>query len=168
VLGWLLLALIVLAGPPFVMARIKARRRNRRRHATLARDRVRGGWDEVIDHAVDLGRPVPPMGTRRDVALALGGSVVPVAQQADLQTFGPREPGDADATAFWDLVDRSLADMDRDLTIWSRLRRTLNPASLTRARRRSIPDGPSTGGDSQPIHDVTADAGASARPGSEP
>jgi hypothetical protein len=139
ILGWLLLALVVLGGPPFVMVRIKSRRRRRRRFAALARDRVTGGWDEVIDHVVDLGRPVFPTATRRELALALGGSVIPVAQQADLDTFGPVEPDEDAAEAFWKLVDHSLADMDRDLGLWARIRLTLNPASLLRHRHRDDP-----------------------------
>lgn len=128
--GWTALVLAVLGGPLAAIAWLKARRRARRRSAGRASDRVAGGWQEVLDRARDMGRTLPATGTRREMAVVLGGSAAPVAHRADLATFGPTEPDDAEAEAFWALVDESLADMDGDFGIWTRLRVTLNPASL--------------------------------------
>ncbi|WP_448061128.1 transglutaminase family protein [Cellulomonas hominis] len=61
----------LLALPFLVVVALKVRRRRRRKRALRAVDRVSGGWDEVVDVAQDLRRPLPPVATRRETARAL-------------------------------------------------------------------------------------------------
>jgi hypothetical protein len=63
--------LLLLLAPFLVIAAIKARRRRRRRRDAQLVRRVVGGWQEVLDLAVDLRHPVDPVATRREGAAAL-------------------------------------------------------------------------------------------------
>jgi hypothetical protein len=63
--------LLLLLSPILVIAALKARRRRRRRRDEQLVRRVVGGWQEVLDLAVDLRRPVDPVATRREGAAAL-------------------------------------------------------------------------------------------------
>lgn len=63
--------LLLLLSPFLLIAALKARRRRRRRRDEQLVRRVVGGWQEVLDLAVDLRRPVDPVATRREGAAAL-------------------------------------------------------------------------------------------------
>ncbi|HEY0218118.1 MAG TPA: transglutaminaseTgpA domain-containing protein [Cellulomonas sp.] len=65
---------LLLLAPFLVIAGLKARRRRRRRRDVQPVRRVVGGWQEVLDLAVDLRRPVDPVATRREAAAALARS----------------------------------------------------------------------------------------------
>ncbi|NKY41533.1 DUF3488 and transglutaminase-like domain-containing protein, partial [Cellulomonas septica] len=63
---------VVLVLLPFlVVGVLKGRRRRRRRRRADTVGRVAGGWEEVVDHAHDLRRPVPDLATRQEGARAL-------------------------------------------------------------------------------------------------
>ncbi len=69
--GGPLLALLLLVG---AVVGLKLLRRRRRRNAPVVSARFVGAWRELVDHARDLGQPVPlgPTVTRREQSGAIG------------------------------------------------------------------------------------------------
>jgi hypothetical protein len=119
----------------------KRRRRRRRNGATGAVDRVSGGWFEVLDHATDLGTPVPARATRRETATLLAlhypdVAIAPLARQADASVFGAGEPTPDEVQE----VDAVLGGMNGSVGRWRRLRARFSVRSLRaeRARRRAV------------------------------
>jgi hypothetical protein len=136
--GWVR-AVLVYAGVPMLAVLLvlgaivsaKALRRRRRRRARRPSARVAGAWRELVDHARDLGRPVPP-GTRRAQGGTLGESGTRLAAAADGLVFGPRPPAAEGAAAYWAEVDAARRDLSREHGRWRRFRaavdvRTLRP-----------------------------------------
>ncbi|QCW51693.2 transglutaminase domain-containing protein [Nocardioides dongxiaopingii] len=131
--GPLLLALLVVG----TVAGLKGWRRRRRRGAAQASERVVGGWRELVDHARDLGRPVPVGSTltRREQAPHVPSAAAPaLARHADGLVFGPTEPDAAVAAEFWALVDAERRAMTSAAT---RRRRLLSVVAVRSFRRRS-------------------------------
>jgi hypothetical protein len=114
VTGGILLVLGLIAAPFLVVVAAKVRRRTLRRKRTHPADRIRGGWDEFADSALDYGLEAPPSATRREVARAVGGKrAFALASVADRATFSIERPSHEDADRVWAAVDdlrRSLAD----------------------------------------------------------
>lgn len=138
------LALVLSIGSPILLVSgyvglvvwLKRRRRNRRRGTGSKRDRVMGGWAQISDLAVDLGRPIPPVATRREAALLLGEEpAANAARMADLAVFGPEPPIDEDIAFYWDTVDATCDSMLSDLGPMARARVAVNPTSLVVGRR---------------------------------
>lgn len=142
---------VLLLLPFLVVGALKARRRRRRRRSPDTSARVAGGWDEVLDQARDLRRPVAPLATRqegaRELASAfadadageartLAATVHDLAGQADRAVFAPGTPTDADAAAYWQRVEAAVAAMTRTVGWRRRVRARLSTASLRAARRR--------------------------------
>lgn len=130
-----LLALVVLA--LLLVPLVTVLRRSRRRRTSSWSGRWVDAWQEVLDTARDLGRPVPDGWSRVAQARALG--VDPdLARRADAAVFAPVAPSEEDARVFWDDCQRVRRDLlhsaDRRRRAWS----YGNPASLLagRARRR--------------------------------
>jgi hypothetical protein len=116
----------------------KAWRRYRRRTAGDAVLRFATGWREIVDHARDLGLAVPVGWTRREEARLLSAyPVASVAAAADAGVFGPGEPGESDAAAYWAAVDHARVEMTRDIGRWRRIRAALSLRSFV--PRRAIP-----------------------------
>ena len=115
---------------------MKRRRRERRRSAGTGRDRIAGGWAEVSDLAVDLGRPSPRQATRREAATLLGAPEAGrVADLADAAVFGPSQPSEDTVSGFWSEVDSARVALLAPLGRVQRIRASINPSSL-RTRRR--------------------------------
>ena len=141
--AWLLLVLryvgIPLLAAVLVVSLIvgaKALRRRRRRGAERTSARIVGGWHELVDHARDLGQPVPvAVGwTRREQAGRLASPAAPaLARRADGHVFGPQVPADGEATAYWAEVDAERRRMSAAVTRRQRLRAAV---SLRTFRRR--------------------------------
>jgi len=148
--------LLLLASPFLVVGIVKAVRRRRRRRRGDTVTRVAGGWDEVLDHAVDLRRPPPPSATRNEAARAvvaaftpapqappqrhaalgeLRGRVTTLARGADRAVFGPGAPDDAQVERYWSQVEETLATMRASVGWRARVRARLSLRSV-RARRR--------------------------------
>jgi hypothetical protein len=136
--------LLVGAGSPLLLvllvvgtiAGLKAWRRRRRRSAARASLRVVGGWRELVDHARDLGQPVPVGAgiTRRQQAPHVEtASALALARHADGLVFGPADPGDDVAAQFWALVDAERRAMSGAV---SRTRRLRALVALRSFRRR--------------------------------
>ena len=127
-----LLILGVLAG----ILGFKRRRRKRRRSSGTPRDQIIGGWSELRDLALDLGRPMPDLATRREAAALLGDdSVHHAADLADRAVFGPTPPAKVDAEVYWEAVGASLDALTGQLGMLTRLKVRLNPTSLVAAVR---------------------------------
>jgi hypothetical protein len=112
----------------------KVLRRRRRRSAARVSARFVGGWRELVDHARDLGVPVPGGAvTRREQALAFAGEGAPaLARTADRHVFGPSSPAADAATSYWREIDAERHAMSREV---GRRRRVLAALSLRTFRR---------------------------------
>jgi hypothetical protein len=89
------------------------------------------GWREIVDLARDLGTVMPGGRTRREqgaVLAALGAD--PLARLADEHVFGPDEPVDETAVAYWHEITRTRKQMNRNAGRWKRWRAALSLASL--------------------------------------
>ncbi|HEY0185856.1 MAG TPA: transglutaminaseTgpA domain-containing protein [Cellulomonas sp.] len=175
--------LLLLRAPAVAVAALKAHRRRRRRRAGAPAARVAGGWQEVLDLAVDLRRPVAPAATRRESAVALAagcradpvpGAALPLAEgvrtlaeQADAVVFGLGEPTADQARQVWEQVDVVLAGMRAASTRRERWRLRISTRSLRGSRRQ----GSTAAGTGSPRvagrarHGSRADRGAGAGPG---
>lgn len=140
--GSVLLVLAILASPFIVIGAWKAARRRRRRAASLAADRISGGWDELTDRAVDYGARLPVGATRAEEASTVAAAltvpaVTALADHADAQVFGPTEPTPADVDAFWREVDGIVAGMGKEASWRRRMIARLNLRSLLGGSRLS-------------------------------
>jgi hypothetical protein len=138
--GWLVLAAKVAGGPLAaaglfcaVVLGAKALRRRRRRNGAPLR-RVAGGWQELLDAATDAGVPLPRRATRREQARSLAVLAQPAAV-ADRLVFGPGQPSDGDADAYWRDVDRARRDILAGRSRAARVRARLSLRSLLGHRR---------------------------------
>jgi hypothetical protein len=129
--------LVVYVGVPLVALTIllssivvaKLLRRRRRRMRSKISSRFVGAWRELVDHARDLGQPVPVGAgvTRREQSRRLGSPGAGVlAQRADSHVFGPRLPRPRDAESFWKAVDAERQAMSEGVSLSRRLRAALN------------------------------------------
>jgi hypothetical protein len=126
---------VVLAGPAAVVVGMKRRRRNRRRSTGAPAARIANGWIEVTDLARDVGAPVPPKATRRELATLFGlPAAATLASAADGHVFGAPDPTDADAEATWQEVDALRAEMLAPLGRFDRLRAAVSLTSLRKER----------------------------------
>lgn len=131
VLGWTVLVLAVLTSPFLLIVGAKLRRRELRRTAGSARDRIRGGWEEFEDAAVDRGIEAPPSPTRTQFAEVVGGKRPRLlAVVADRAVFSPDEPADGDADRVWLAVEELRKTLDSRRTRWERLRAAISVRSL--------------------------------------
>ncbi|KAA9089425.1 transglutaminase-like domain-containing protein [Microbacterium radiodurans] len=139
--------LIVLFAPFVIMGAVKTARRTQRRNAARPADRISGGWDELVDRAVDLNAPVTAGATRTESAAIVGTAmaqpeVTELARSADARVFGPGDPTAEDVDAFWREVDAIVVGMTSRVSVWRRLAARLSVRSLRRRRRSATaPEG---------------------------
>ncbi|WP_347754556.1 transglutaminase-like domain-containing protein [Agrococcus sp. ProA11] len=138
--GSVLLLLLLLASPFLVVGALKAARWRRRARAERESDRLAGGWHEVVDHAVDLGLPVPAGVTRREVAGLVEdryprSRATEIGEFVDEGVFGPGEPARDEVDAFWLDVERSVQGMRAEAKLSTRLRSRLSLRSFSRRRK---------------------------------
>src|SRR4051794_879446 len=104
---------------------------NDRRNRSDPDERMAGAWSELLDHARDLGGPVPPKATRRETASFLDvPRSVEIADAADAALFGADEPSDATAEAIWQEVDDAVRQAREPLGRPQRARAALSLTSL--------------------------------------
>ncbi|MCP2031622.1 hypothetical protein L1277_001720 [Okibacterium sp. HSC-33S16] len=138
VLGWTLLGLAVLASPFLAVMAAKARRRALRRSRRTPSERIRAGWQEFQDSAIDFGIEPPASATRREVARTVGGKrALALASVADRATFSTERPSDEDADRVWAAVDDLRSSLGRGRTRRQRLQAATSLRSLGIAPRRS-------------------------------
>ncbi|MET3468770.1 transglutaminase-like putative cysteine protease [Microbacterium sp. 1262] len=133
--------LAIIFAPFVIMGAVKTARRTKRRNADKPADRISGGWDELIDRAVDLNAPVASGATRTESAQVVAATmeqpdVTALATSADARVFGPGEPTAEDVDAFWREVDAIVVGMSGRVSVWRRLRARLSLRSLLRGRAR--------------------------------
>ncbi|WP_425839638.1 transglutaminase-like domain-containing protein [Microbacterium sp. PA5] len=139
--GGIGLGLAALMMAPFiVLGLIKGARRARRRAAERTADRISGGWDELVDNAVDLRTPVVPGATRAESAQIVvtrfdEPRVATLATWADADVYGPGDPSPEEVDAFWAQVDELVGGMRQQTPWWRRLGARLSLRSLRRGRR---------------------------------
>ena len=148
-LPWVVVVTAKWGGPPVgaivlvcaLIIGLKAMRRYRRRNRGTPASRVVQGWREVVDHARDLGIALPGGRTRREQGALLAAlGVDPLARLADAHVFGPDEPADGVAGAYWEEIHRARKQMSRGVGRWQRWWAAVSPASLRRTPR-TIPEG---------------------------
>lgn len=128
--GGPLLAILLVVG---AILGAKLLRRSRRRSTRQTSRRFVGAWHELVDHARDLGQPVPVRGiTRREQSLLItlpeAPSLAPaLARRADASVFGPAPPAADDAERFWAEVTSARQALSASV---SRRRRVLGALSL--------------------------------------
>jgi hypothetical protein len=127
--------LVVVLGSIGAIVGIKARRRRRRRSRGTGDERIANGWKEVTDTALDMGRPVPELSTRREASQFIGAATGPLAASADAAIFGPGEPSDEEVRAYWDELERTLRSMKSELSPLDRIKTKLSVTSLRRGKR---------------------------------
>lgn len=133
VLGWVLLAAALIASPFLAVLGAKLRRRRRRRRRGSPLDRVRGGWAEFADTALDHGYDLPESGTRREIAGAVGSSASRrLATAADQAVFSPGQVDEDQAGQVWSTVRELRGAMGSSLTRWQRFRAAVSLRSLRR------------------------------------
>ena len=140
--AWLAAAAVVVGAPVLVLGAtagivvvLKRRRRSRRRSQGTPADRVAGSFTELVDYARDVGDPVPPRTTRRELATVLSSrGAAPLADRADTAVFGAADPTDEDVDVAWTESDEARAAMAADLDRKDRLKAAVNPTSLRGVR----------------------------------
>ena len=136
--GWVLLALAVIASPFLAVMAAKARRRVLRRTRRTPAERIRAGWQEFQDSAVDYGIEPPLSATRREVASTVGGRrALALASVADRATFSTERPSNEDADRVWAAVDDLRKSLGVKRTRRERLRAATSLRSLGIRPRRS-------------------------------
>jgi len=127
--GSILLALMVLAAPLASVLIVKGARRRQRRRAATAAARMAGGWEELVDTAVDLGLPAPGVRTRVEAAgvyaaaarSADAGRLRTLASGADEAVFGAFDPTPQTAEQFWAQLEEQRCRLAAGFPRWKRL-----------------------------------------------
>ena len=139
--GWVKVTAVAVGTPVLLVLLIvgaivllKRRRRRRRRNSAAAHQRVAGGWMELLDHAVDHGRPMPASATRREAGVFVSRGAVALAQRADAAVWGGGEPSDSEVDAYWADIVAALKEMDEQAGLGGRLRAMVSLRSLRAAR----------------------------------
>jgi hypothetical protein len=108
---------------------VKGLRRARRRRTSSWSGPYVNGWQEVLDVALDLGRPVPDAWSRLAQARGLGVGR-DLAQQADAAVFAPVAPPAEEGREFWDASQRLRKELLGEAGVRRRVRACFNPSSL--------------------------------------
>lgn len=129
----------------------KARRRHHRRTRGTPANRFAAGWLDLVDHARDLGAAIPAGTTRQQQARRISGpGIGRLARAADAAVYGPSDPLEQLAEAFWRDVDEARRELRRQAGRRRRLRadfdiRTLLPAGRGSRRGGRSAAGPAAG-----------------------
>lgn len=131
VLRWVVppLAAILLIASAILL--VKALRRRRRRTKGAFTTRIARGWQELVDQARDLGRPVPPGQTRLEQSRTLGGAeLTTLATQANRAVFGRGDVTADQVRDYWTGVDQARRGMLKQSGFVRGLRGRLSLRSL--------------------------------------
>lgn len=143
--GWVVLGLAIVLGPFLTVIVAKVHRRRRRRTAATPEDRIRGGWQEFADTAVDFGVEPPRSATRTELAETVGGTQsLILATVVDEATFGPGDSTTAGAAQVWKAVRELRMSLAHDKTRRQRLRALISLRSFGRYAGRTARVTPGT------------------------
>jgi hypothetical protein len=137
VLAWILSPVLLALLGYGAVSGLKARRRRHRRTRGSAANRFATGWHDLIDHARDLGIAVPGGPTRLQQAQALALAVHGLsflADTADAVVYGPGDPTEDQAAAYWRQIDDARRAMTRASTRRQRLQAAVDIRTLLRRR----------------------------------
>ena len=139
VLAGLGAVLAVLALPAVIILAVKGARRRRRRRAPTTHAQIAGGWQQLVDSAVDAGYRPAPWHTRTetaaDVENVLGLPVAGLVPEADAADFAGGTPDPRQAAGYWLRVDERTAVLLGGFGRWRRWRARLSLASMRRRPR---------------------------------
>ncbi len=139
ILLWIVVVLAALALPVCVLLAMKSARRRRRRTAEHPKAQIIGGWEQLLDVAVDAGYRPAPWHTRTEAATDLQTSGVLLvdwlAPAADAAEFSPSPVNPERARGYWREVDDRSAELLGALPFWRRWRARLSLASIRRLSR---------------------------------
>jgi hypothetical protein len=168
--AWVVFVGKYVGGPLLLVAAIlasiigaKLLRRRRRRSAASVSARFVGAWRELVDHARDLGRPVPlgPTVTRREQSGSIGSESAPtLARRADSFVFGPAAPEASAAATYWESVEAERRAMSSSVGRRRRWLAAINVASLRRGKMTATAASQSAG---QPVPSTERQMSASRR-----
>jgi hypothetical protein len=136
--GWLVATAKYVGGPLTVLLLLcamstaaKAFRRQLRRHRGTPLRQLSTGWQELVDHARDLGVQVPQRrATRREQGRGLEVlGIGALANLADSYVFGPGCPTEQDAEHYWTRVLSARKQMSSTVGRWRRLRAAVSLVS---------------------------------------
>jgi transglutaminase-like putative cysteine protease len=128
---WLGPPVFIVTASCLVIVGLKSVRRKRRRLRGQPAQRVAGAWREVLDYALDLGRPVPPKATRLEAAHFLDVPAArELAEETDSTLFGAEEPDEASAHRLWHNADEARGFMAASVSWRDRMRAAVSPTSL--------------------------------------
>jgi Transglutaminase-like superfamily len=134
---WGVPPIAAIVGAALLIVVLKSNRRRRRASRGSPADRVARGWREVLDYARDLGCGVAARRTRVEQAQRLPiPAMVDLARQTDATTFGPNDPTDADARAYWQQVRATREQLGGTVGRWRRVRAAISLVSF----RKIAPD----------------------------
>lgn len=139
VTGIVLGILLFLAAPFLLIILTKLLRRKSRKQEGTPAQKMVGGWDELVDAAVDLGNPFPTTQTRAEIAKLYGvkESAMPaLAAVVDRAVFSAQLATSDDADLLWQQLDRERAVLAEQLTRWQRLRSAVSLRSLRHGLHR--------------------------------
>jgi len=141
----------LLLAPWVIVLVVKEMRRRRRQRVASVPARIAGGWDEIVDRAVDFRVPVRAGATRVETARTMQRAfpevaVVPLARRADATIFGPGSADGAEAEEFWREAGRVVHGMGISVGRGRRMRARISLRSVIGARGRSrVGEGPDDG-----------------------
>ena len=131
--GISLAVLALLLGPLLVIVVAKSTRRRGRRTRGAPADRIAGGWDELVDAAVDARRPVPATLTRTEIADAIATpNAAALAADADHAVFADGPLDASDAAGYWRSVEAERRTLRRSDGFWRRARAAVSLRSFAR------------------------------------
>jgi len=121
---------LVVASTCTAILLLKQRRRRRRTSSGLPNQRIAAGWRELVDAFRDMGKPLPKVATRAELAAFSGLPVTALARRADCAVFGPGEPSDDEVAAYWHEMDSTLRSIYREMPFGDRWKARLSLTSL--------------------------------------
>ncbi len=142
IIGGIAALLLLAALPVLLITGMKAARRRRRRRAATAAAKITGGWQELLDTAVDAGYRPGPGQTRSEVArsadAALDLELTQLTPEADAADFaGTGVPDPTAAERYWAQVDDRASAVIAGLGLRQRWKARLSLASLRRPTDRT-------------------------------
>lgn len=130
------LGVTALVAAPFVLVvALKARRTRRRHGSSDTTRRIAGGWNEVVDQAIDLGTPVARTATRAELAHQFTqrfprADFLTLAASVDAADYGPQARPDAEADSVWEQARATTGAMVAAQPLHRRLLARVSPRSL--------------------------------------
>lgn len=122
---------ILVGGPVLAILILKRRRRTRRRTRGSPSRRLSGSFDELVDYARDLGRPVPARSTRSERAAVVDSTIsTTLADRSDEAVFGRDEPDGQQIDEAWRDFSVGRAELRQGLGRLDRARAALSLTSL--------------------------------------